>query len=362
MKKIYKFLVISNLLALSAFISQAQITITSSDMPSSSSMYNVSMGQAFTGMDETQTGLNYSWDYSQLTYTSQTVDTFVTVLSTGLYALSFSNASYALKSNTPPVTLSGITIDYQYDFFKKVTSSYVLMGFGASFSGIPLGVPNNPKDTLYRFPLHSGDVGSCASAFSASIPTIAFYGGNKLRTDTVDGWGTLTTPYGSFSALRVKSVIDETDSIYLDAASFGFSFPRPQSIEYKWLGTGQGIPLLQINTTAGIVTQIIYKDSIRTTPLSVSSLQKEKTDFIIYPNPSTDKAFIELNIEKPADVSVDVFNLTGEKVFSKSFGKRNSGNQVLVLDLSGAKIPAGNYFVEMNLNGERIKKMLTLTK
>ncbi len=244
--------------------SKAQITIVSTDMPSSvtPATYRSSIGQAFPGMDETLAGSNYTWDYSQLTPTSQNVDTFVAV--PFLYFSFLANSTYGLKSNTPTVNLGLVTIDYQYDFYKKATSSYVQTGSGINMSGFPLPVQYSPKDTIYRFPLHYGNIGSSTSTFAVSIPTLGFYGGTKTRIDTVDGWGTLITPYGTFNALRVKSVIYESDTIHVDTLfHFGLRLPTTIVTQYKWLGTGQGIPLLQINTSGGNVTQIIYRDSLR---------------------------------------------------------------------------------------------------
>jgi len=345
----------------SSLSSSAQITITSSDMPSSNDTFRVSMGIAFTGMDETASGANYSWDYSQLTAASQTIDTFVSVLTTGLYNFYFAlNSTFALKSNTPPVSLVALTINYEYDFFKKATSAYVSTGSGASLNGFPLGLVNNPRDTLYRFPLNFNDHGSCSSAFNVSVPTLGYYGGQKTRVDTVDGWGTLTTPYGTFPVLRVKSVINETDTIHIDTLGFGFAIPRPEAIEYKWLGTAKGIPLLQVNTSFGVVTQIIYRDSIRFNPVAVNAIENKKVDFNIYPNPASDKVVIEYDLNRESEVSAFIFTMTGEKIYSSSPVKKQPGKQFLPIDLSGKNISSGTYLVKLNVDGVGFQKQVVI--
>ena len=338
---------------LSVASSKAQITIGSGDMPSTGNIIRVSNGQAFPGMNARLTGTNYNWDYSQLIPTSQTVDTFVSVFSTGLYAFQFGgNSSFALKSNAPPVSLAGaLTIEYEYDFYKKSTASYIQTGFGAKMNGFPLPVPYSPKDTIYRFPLHYNDVASATSAFEITIPGLGYYGGDKTRTDTVDGWGTLTTPFGTFNVLRVKSVINEIDTIHYDAVPFGISFPRPVAIEYKWLALNQRIPLLQINTSGGLVSQIIYRDSIRLNPLGTIPVEKNKKSFHVFPNPSTGKITIDFILSNTAEVSVEVFNMTGEKLITDVVGKRTSGKQLIFINLEEEKYPPATYIIRVLLDG-----------
>ncbi len=363
MKKIYKTFAFFLMILGSSLTSSAQITIASSDMPSSNDTFRVSMGIAFPGMDETATGANYTWDYSQLTATSQTIDTFVSVFSTGLFNLYFAlNSTYALKSNTPSVPVGTLTLDYQYDFFKKAASGYVSTGGGVSLSGAPLGLVNSPGDTLYRFPLHYGNTKTNSSAFGATVPTIGYYGGQRTRIDTVDGWGTLTTPYGTFPVLRVKSVIHETDSLYLDAFTLGFPIPRLEAIEYKWLATAKGIPVLQINTTGGAVTQIIYRDSIRFNPVGVSEIDNKKVDFNIYPNPASDKIVIEYDLNHEASVSATVFSLLGEKIVSVASDRKQTGKQFLPIDLSDKNISSGSYLVELRVDGKSFRKEVVVRK
>jgi hypothetical protein len=77
----------------------------------------------------------------------------------------------------------------------------------------------------------------------------------------VDGWGTLKTPFGIFSVIRIKSLISQRDSLYID--SLGTGFPMQRTItEYKWLGKNSGIPILQISEEGFSVTAI-YRDSTR---------------------------------------------------------------------------------------------------
>jgi len=318
-------------------------------------------------MDPALTDSNYTWDYSLLTSTSQTIDTFVSVsfANIGLYWLYFGSSSFALKSNSQPVSLGGVlSIDYEFDFFKKTSTSYVQTGFGAKMNGFPVPVPFTPKDTVYRLPLNYQDVGSSPSAFAVTVPSLGYYGGNKIRTDTADGWGTLITPYGTFSALRVKSVIDEIDSIHIDTIfHIGFNLPRPQVIEYKWLGVGMGMPLLQINTSGGIVTQILYQDSLRGNgPTFINSTNEEEAQCSIFPNPSSGKIVVELNLLKPGLVSFELLNLQGQRIDSGSFGSKPAGKNFAWIELADKSISAGTYLVKINVDGKFFQKQLVIER
>ncbi|MCX6291930.1 MAG: T9SS type A sorting domain-containing protein [Bacteroidetes bacterium] len=362
MKNRYLILASCFYFLLQSLSSQAQITIASGDLPAANDTFRVSIGQAFTGMDPALTGANYTWDYSQLTSASQTTDTFVSILSTGLYAFAFFGSSYALKSNTAPVNLGALTIDYQYDFFKKTSSSYVETGMGANLNGFPLPIVFNPKDTIYRLPLHYNNTGICSSAFAVTVPSLGYYGGHKTRIDTVDGWGTLTTPFGTFSALRIKSMISETDSIHIDTFNIGFNIPRPVVTEYKWLGNGQGMPILQINTNGAFVNQIIYLDSVHVSPLAVLPVKNEREDFALYPNPSSGNFFIRFNLDKNVDVSVEVLNLLGESIFSNHYKNRPPGENFLWIDLPGKNISAGTYLVKLKAGERNYQKQLVVAE
>jgi len=337
------------LLTLSPF-AYGQITLTNADMPLAGDTIRFSETTNFAGLTPELTDSNYVWDYSTLVATSQTVDTFVSVNSTGLFALYFFGASFAKKSNTPPLSLSGITVDYQYDFFGNNATAYTQWGLGANVSGLPLGLPNTPKDTLYRFPLNYLDTGNTSSTFSASVPGIGYYGGERTRVDTVDGWGTLITPYGTYQVLRVKSVVNETDTVFLTSFGFGLSFPLPERVEYKWLANGKKVPLLQINTSLGIVNQVIYRDSLRSILTGVQSLASDFS-LNVYPNPATSR----LSVEAMPGLEIKtmyLFNDCGERLDE---GMCNSNNRTVQFDVS--RLAPGIYFLKAETNRGEINRM-----
>jgi hypothetical protein len=92
----------------------------------------------------------------------------------------------------------------------------------------------------------------------------------RTRSSIADGWGVLTTPFGIFNTIRVKSVLIQDDSVHLD--SLGVNIPLYREItQYKWLANGEGIPVLQVNVELGMISAI-YRDIYRpgVNPLTVS--------------------------------------------------------------------------------------------
>src|SRR5690606_27842121 len=90
------------------------------------------------------------------------------------------------------------------------------------------------------------------------------------------GWGQITTPYGTFDAIRVQHYITESDSINFEGNWFGI--PVPDSYIYEWLATGEKEPILRIRTSEiggnEVVTAVEYKDYFQPT-LAVEDVQME---------------------------------------------------------------------------------------
>jgi hypothetical protein len=109
---------------------------------------------------------------------------------------------------------------------------------------------------------------SSDASFSITIPGIATYSTQRIRSNVADGWGTLTTPYGTFPTLRVKSNLAIHDSVYIDTLGIGFPLNR-NITEYKWLANGKGIPVLQIDEEGPLVTAT-YRDIYRMSGLPIN--------------------------------------------------------------------------------------------
>ena len=246
----------------------SQVVINQSDMPVAGDTLRVSatniipVGYSKTAMDTT-------WDFAALEALSQRVDTFVSATATPwAYQLFFGGANLASPRSGSPVP--GLSVSHGFTFFKNSSTSFNELGSAYTIQGIPLSAKYDNPDKYYEFPMQPGLMWSSTASFSIEVPNLLYFSTQRFRTNVVDGWGTLITPYGTFQTLRVKSTLLEHDSIYIDSLSTGFPFNR-NIIEYKWLGKEQGVPLLQVNEEGSLVITT-YRDFYRmpAQPLSVT--------------------------------------------------------------------------------------------
>lgn len=348
-----------------ALVGKAQISIVSSDLPSNGVIAVRSSSLPFTGMSVTATGANYTWDFSQLSPTGQQIDTFFSESAGNpLLSIYFSNTIInPNRSNhsSPGTDFSlGTTIALTnvYNYYYNSSSAYSQTGIGAEVNGVPLPITYSPHDRIYKLPMTFGQQDSVTYSYGIDLTSTLglYYNVRKKRVNSVDGWGTIITPFQSYSCLRVKTQIIETDSIYLDTlGGIGFTTPPITTYEYKWLATGQKIPVLQINTSGGgSVTSILYKDS----PVSVPVVSNKKTELSIFPNPCTDHLTVQSAHLRAVQLLVQLFDLNGRLVMEMN---KNTGAGESVETIETSTLPSGTYLVKV-MDGSTLMGIESLVK
>jgi hypothetical protein len=353
----------------------AQITINTASIPVAGDTFRYSNAQITSAIDPIPTGANYNWDFSFLNPISQDIDTFRTVASTGTtYAFYFADLSFnanrsnqAKKGNlgvpSGPLT-GGVTISDVVAFYYKSNTLYQQTGYGATINGIGVPIGFNNKDVLYRFPMNFGDIDTSASDFNINIPNLGYYGHEQVRVSEVDGWGSLTTPFGTFNTLRIKSTITGTDTLFLDTLGFGFSFPV-NSIEYKWLGTSKSIPLLQIVATSGpfggppSVSSVIFRDSLRLfTGISESDLSVG--EMMVYPNPTSEWVTMSINSIVQGEANLSLIGPDGRIISNVWNGNIYTGNNIVSVNLLNQYLASGIYMMELTCDDKSVRTRLTI--
>ncbi|MBX7183252.1 MAG: T9SS type A sorting domain-containing protein [Bacteroidia bacterium] len=308
-----------------SFQSSAQISILTNDMPNVGDTFRLSSalggggggGGNQTDYLLTQTGADQVWDYTFLSSKSQTVDTFFSPLETPVsYNFVFTNlilypdnfSDLAQRSNTIPTPPTGtggssmFSITDAYDFIQRnFDNQYAIVGNAFKLNDVPSPNAFNGKDIIYEFPLEYQDNFSSASNYEIHIPSFVDYYHRQVRTNEVDGWGKLYTPYGEWpQVLRVKSTIVGVDSIIFLQGPFPFPLTLPSTIiEYKWLAKNIGVPVLQITTRASsgfgggggqtTVSEVNYIDSMPPGNFQIDHTGIQTLDnqgYILYPNPA----------------------------------------------------------------------------
>ena len=321
------------LLFLNLYFLSAQITVGAGDFANANDTDRVSIANIPSGLNYQATGADTTWDYSFLQWNSQQVDKMLNPINTNtIYALYYGNVSF--NSNRSNLATTGslsinianfLTIGSEYNFFYKSNSAYVQQGIGLSIESIPTNIAYSQKDTLYHFPMNYGDVDGCQSSYKINIPTLGYFVSQQTRTNVVDGYGTLISPFGTFPVLRMVTQLVPTDSFFIDTLHAGINFPLPTLREYKWFGNGFKEPLLQVNTQVILgfesITSIVYRDSVRNRPVVVNGIDEPSgTDvvFNVYPNPATGSFQVSYPNNKE-EIEMVIADMNGRELLHKSF-------------------------------------------
>lgn len=337
-----------------------QISITSSDMPSPGDTIRKSNALGTSSVDYTLTGENYSWDFTDLFPLYQTVDEYESVSSVPfLYQLVFIPSFVAnLAQKYPEVDTLGLPISDPYRFFKNTISSFTDVGFAVTVSDIPLPLKFDSPDVIYDFPLNYGNIDSSFSGINFGIPDLGFIGIDRKRVNEVDGWGTLTTSYGSFEVLRLKSKVFETDSIYIDSVSFGYALDRVYT-EYKWLAVGYETPLLQV-TEEGALVNVAWTDSVFNPSTSIAEEYLTNEIMSISPNPFSSEAKISIYLTDKCYTEILIYDLAGVMVKRIFSGEMAKGENKFPINRSALNLRDGIYMVQLKTASKVLTQKLVI--
>lgn len=325
----------------------SQITITSADMPASGDTIRTSIGVNPGGIyDFARTGNNLIWDFTGLENIGQQVDTFLTVTQTPIIFWPFflTSANLARKVSGAGL-IPGLPVENAFQYFNKTSSAYSDIGTGLVFSGLPIPLKYTDPDVLYRFPMSVGFQDTVDSYLEVSVPDLGYLMVDRNRINIVDGWGVLKSPYGEFEVLRLKSIVSEYDSIYIDSLGVGFPIQRDY-IEYKWLGQGFGIPLLQVTIDTLLQTEnIVFVDSIRDINVGIGNLAIQPRKLKVWPNPAAN--YIELIVPEVDDrfLSIRLADFSGRTCFVIYVSEKKPVNIPIRIDLSSYGLSGGVYIL-----------------
>lgn len=391
MKRTAYFWLTTLTVVLSVLTSQkisAQQVYTSSDFASVGDSFVVSQVPLFnlTGFDFTDTDTSYTWDFSTLNPTSQRIASYQTPGSTGFqvsYLFTCNTNCYTpcynncVNGGTPAflcqsgctvncgatclsnwnnkfnlaelvndsLNLGIVTITDVFNLYKKSSSALEQNAIGVRVSNIPLVVEHSRSDEVYHFPMNYGDSTVSESAYSIQLDSIPGTGINfslayrhaQTRTNLVNGWGSLITPFMQFdSVLKVTSIVHNRDSVVFQGNTITLNDFLPNEfipdtvVTYQWFSKDWGIPVLKVTAWRVNGTEIYQEaefiDTVRCfDPVAI---------FGYLPIPAT--------LENGSDsAEVNFYNASiNANTFSWDFDDPNS-----VANTSGQQSPA-HYFTE----------------
>lgn len=318
--------------------SYSQITITSADLPVADDTVLVSVSTQYSTVDFNSTGANQVWDFSGLVADSQKIDTFYNLSGASFTYLAvfdnqFTNPTYAsdyyntLSGNAIPAVPGGvITIDNPVFFTKNSSSNSSIVGLGLEINGVEVPAQADTIDVVYHYPMNYNDSWDSTSYIYLDLNPVfdGIFKRHQSRSSQVDGWGQITTPFGTFDALRVKSTVTYTDSVYVD---FGFggswnAAPTPQDVEYTWWTNNNKIPVLKIVAQGGTATTIEYRD--HEVVIGANIDEGNSIDFGIYPNPANE--VVSISINENSISLIEIMDISGKIIYSN---QTNTGTETI---------------------------------
>lgn len=336
-----------------ASASSAQITLNNSDVVEVGKkiVLGTNIDSSYTPQINTS---NQTWDFSTLTSDEDEVWDVQKTEWNSFYP-QFTNSNVTLKNND---TYQFINLDATA---LKACGTRVYNQLIDSFATVKFNTP----ETLIQFPASINGTFNTNSKFtvvinySISFPYSTPFGtinvdvdkikisANRVRTVTNDAEGNLITPLGTFSALRIKEYLIETDSIYANVIApfaLGYialpnnAFPGisnpiiDTTTSYNWWAKDKGYSLLSFSYDNSKSRNVKW---LKATPVISGIEDFSAKEISLVPNPSYGKIMINMSDDNIKEIVI--YSITGTLVKRYTLIK---GNQEI--DLSN--IEQGTYF------------------
>jgi hypothetical protein len=349
-----KLTIISTLaIVLNSLLGFSQITLDDTDFPNANESFAVSTA-GISQVDFASTGPNHVWDFSNLSsngqlprdFNSLSGVSFMINFAYGPTAITAYRASYRAPYTDLPINQLGtflpIELSDVFQYTKKNAQRLNLLGYSVSISGQSLPVKSDTIETKYYFPLDYGDeyTSKGYTKMDLSVVINAQWIQSRKRHSVVDGWGTITTPYGTFDVLRMQHRIEEIDTIVYEGMAFGT--PLPVMYEYEWLAADEKIPVLKITTSEvggnETIVSVEYKDN----PILGVENKEVSNVLKLYPNPVNESLSIAFKAGKN---NVSIYSVEGALVDSFTF-------ENAVHTFNASHLKSGMYLISIASDGE----------
>lgn len=329
----------------------AQITITIDDLANEDDVVYVSTANPIGEFELTVSGPDAVWNYDWLEPLAQDSSVWVDPTSTNVaYFFLWFDANVAEETGQV-IESDFFSLEDLYNFYDRSESSLSITGIAGTITGIPLPASFDEPDVIYELPLEYGNTYSSLSNFSFIIPGIGSWSESRDRSCEVDGWGELTTPYGTFNTLRVKCDVYTEDVIEYTGIEFPISYT---TTEYRWMAPGQLIPVLQINSQEILgfetITAVTYRDTLIADPLAVHNEQAVVGMQIQPTVVSTQVVQLYINALESGTLQLDVIDASGQELISSRKMSVITGQQTI--DLALNDLPNGMYFLNTRWNNQ----------
>ncbi len=348
------------------FPAAAQITVTSDHIVGAGA--TVVQGiDTITPLTPGGGGANQSWDFTSVVV--QDYDTMWFMLPEETpYPSAYPSANLAAE----------IYQEEMFVFFNSNTQEMALLG-GAWIEEStipPVIAPITPKSVIAAWPMDYLDNYTESYVQEFKFPTplplsmdsiwIKFY---TDKTTVVDAWGTITTPLGTYEALRVRENTSDKDSIWAYMRG-GWTLVEAESKideNYSWWTNDPdiGFPIVELNidTGTGLPDDIFFL--LHEPVYGIGEPAVAGSVMAIFPNPALDHLTIRYRVPDPSTTlgtgsgyrMIDLYSIEGRKIRELVNEEMPAGTHEMEIDVSD--LPAGVYFIRVQAGSEiAVRKLI----
>jgi hypothetical protein len=317
----------------------AQITVHNTDFAGPGTSYTMNTATSAT-FSPGSAGANQSWTFGAQTF-DETYAFDIIAPSAAPHNSEFPTATRASHMNDGESDL--------YTFERISPSAYTWLGtvtndtarlFLQDYVIAPLPASyQNSWSSVMRYEATYGEY------------TVTFTDSARL---TIDGWGTVTTPYGSWNALRMFS------HHWVTMSMGSIPIINSQNVEYQWINQ-QGNPVVALSSEDDVTDPNFTSGQISMlgTPQAADPVRGPvASQFEVgqnYPNPFNPTTTLPISLDHASQVTLDIYDVNGQLV-SHEVSDMPAGSHNI--SLNGSRWASGNYFARVQAGDKaRVMKM-----
>jgi hypothetical protein len=95
-----------------------------------------------------------------------------------------------------------------------------------------------------------------------------------------------------------------------------------------------------------------------TSSLGIANSELLANTIRVYPNPSTNRVYIQIENQNITNLKVDLYSLNGVKIRSVYSDKIQPNKQLI--DFETTNLASGTYIIKFNINGKAISRLLVV--
>jgi hypothetical protein len=342
----------------------AQITITSSDIhkPVGYTLTEEGTGPGTFPVDLGTAGGPRNWDFSSYTMSWQSTSVVVDP-STTPFASDFATSNFCYNQSDSE------GVDF-FQYMRVDPSVWTFQGFGYNWADSGYDVVYNPMMQI-PLPVSMGSAWDMEYSWSDTVFGVVSTIAEKSH-NSVDAWGTMTVPAGTFDVLRVA--IYDTMITTVGMPPFQFS-DTTATIEYDWVAREPTF-VVEVTSMEGETNPNFTQAASVIRTANPSGIGNDRGGAVIprafdleqnSPNPFNPSTEIRFSVQDGAKGYVDlsVYTIRGRRVKTLASGAMEPGEYTVSWDGrddEGKSLPSGVYLYRLVAGGRSLTRKMIMAK